>query len=118
MPTFDRTTIVRGPCKVTYGGATFYAKGGVKITQANATFDKETDSYGVVGRGKTDLTQTSEFTPVVEIEALTVLCKDYGPGSLATIGVLDAARRYAATNEQMSDSIRSSKLCLLHPQLT
>jgi hypothetical protein len=73
MPTFDRTTIVRGPCKITYGGATFYAKGGVKITQANATFDKETDSYGVVGRGKTDFTQTIEFTPVGEIEALTVL---------------------------------------------
>jgi len=73
MPTFDRTTIVRGPCKITYGGATFYAKGGVKISQANATFDKETDSYGVVGRGKTDFTQTIEFTPVGEIEALAVL---------------------------------------------
>ena len=73
MPTFDRTTIVRGPCKITYASQTFYAKGGVKITQANSTFDKETDSYGVVGRGKTDFTQTIEFTPVGEIEALTVL---------------------------------------------
>jgi hypothetical protein len=73
MPTFDRTTIVRGPCKVTYGGATFYAKGGVKLTQTNANFEKETDAYGIVGRAKTDFTTTIEFTPVGEIESLTVL---------------------------------------------
>jgi len=29
MATFDRTTIVRGPCKITYDGATFYSKGAV-----------------------------------------------------------------------------------------
>jgi hypothetical protein len=73
MATFDRTTIVRGPCKVTYGGQTFYSKGGVKLTVGNATFDKETDAYGIVGKAKTDFTITVEFTPVGEIEALTVL---------------------------------------------
>lgn len=73
MPTFDRTTIVRGPCKITYDGATFYANGGVKLTVANTTFDKPTDAYGIVGRSKTDLAVTVEFTPVGEIEALTTL---------------------------------------------
>lgn len=70
---FDRTTIVRGPCKITYDGATFYSKGGVTMTLTNSTFDKETDAYGVAGRGKTDMTITVEFEPVGEIEALTVL---------------------------------------------
>lgn len=73
MATFDRTTIVRGPCKITYGGQTFYSKGGVKLTTGNATFDKETDAYGIVGKAKTDFTITVEFTPVGEIEALSVL---------------------------------------------
>lgn len=73
MATFDRTTIVRGPCKVTYGGQTFYSKGGVKLSVSNATFDKETDAYGVVGKSKTDFGITVSFTPVGEIEALAVL---------------------------------------------
>jgi hypothetical protein len=73
MPTFDRTTIVRGPCKITYDGATFYSKGGVALTLTNSTFDKETDAYGVVGRAKTDLQIVVEFEPIGEIESLTVL---------------------------------------------
>jgi hypothetical protein len=73
MPTFDRTTIVRGPCRITYDGATFYSKGGVSLTLTNSTFDKETDAYGVVGRAKTDLQIVVEFEPIGEIESLTVL---------------------------------------------
>lgn len=73
MPTFDRTTIVRGPCKITYDSATFYSKGGVSLTLTNSTFDKETDAYGVVGRAKTDLQIVVEFEPIGEIESLTVL---------------------------------------------
>lgn len=73
MATFDRTTIVRGPCKITYDSATFYSKGGVTITLTNSTFDKETDAYGVVSKSKTDLQIVVEFEPVGEIEALTVL---------------------------------------------
>lgn len=73
MPTFDRTTIVRGPCKITYASQTFYSKGGVKLTQTNANFEKETDAYGIVGRAKTDFTTTIEFTPVGEIESLSTL---------------------------------------------
>lgn len=83
MPTFDRTTIVRGPCKMTYDSQTFYSKGGVSITLTNSTFDKETDAYGVVGRSKTDLQVIVEFEPVGEIEALTVLFP-YGSTTIGT----------------------------------
>ena len=73
MPTFDRTTIVRGPCKVTYDSQTFYSKAGVVLTTTNSTFDKETDAYGIVSKSKTDFTIVVEFEPVGEIEALAVL---------------------------------------------
>jgi hypothetical protein len=71
--TFDRTTIVRGPCRITYDGATFFSKGGVALAMSNETFDKETDAYGVVGRAKTDLKVTVSFEPVGEIEAIATL---------------------------------------------
>jgi hypothetical protein len=70
---FDRTTILRGPAKITFDDATFYSKGGVAITFQNITFDKETDAYGVVGKGKTDVQILVEFEPVGELESLTVL---------------------------------------------
>jgi hypothetical protein len=71
--TFDRTTIVRGPCRITYDGATFFSKGGVALSMSNETFDKETDAYGVVGRAKSDLKISISFEPVGEIEAITTL---------------------------------------------
>jgi hypothetical protein len=73
MPSFDRITIVRGPCKITYDAQTFYSKGGVTLTVTNSTFDKETDAYGTVSKSKTDLQVLVEFEPVGEIEALSVL---------------------------------------------
>lgn len=73
MATFDRTTIVRGPCKITYDGATFYSKGGVTLTMNQSTFDKEVDGYGMVGKAKTDMQIVVEFEPVGEVEALTIL---------------------------------------------
>jgi hypothetical protein len=39
----------------------------------NATFDKESDAYGILGKSKTDFQVVVEFEPVGEIEALTVL---------------------------------------------
>jgi len=73
MPTFNRTTIVRGPCKIAYNSQTFYSKGGVALTMTNSTFDKETDAYGNVSKSKTDFQVLVEFEPVGEIEALAVL---------------------------------------------
>jgi len=73
MPTFTRTTIVRGPAKVVFDSATFYSKGGINITMTNATFDKESDAYGMLSKSKTDFQVVVEFEPVGEIEALAVL---------------------------------------------
>jgi hypothetical protein len=73
MPTFSRTTIVRGPAKVTYNAATFYSKGGISLTMTTATFDKESDAYGNLGKSKTDFQVVVEFEPVGEIEELAVL---------------------------------------------
>jgi len=71
--TFDRTTIVRGPCRITYNSQTFYSKGGVSLAMSNETFDKESDAHGVIGRAKTDLKITVSFEPVGEIEAIATL---------------------------------------------
>ena len=83
MATFDRTTIVRGPCKITYDGATFYSKGGVTLTVNQSSFDKQSDAYGLIGRGKTDMSVVVEFEPVGEIESLTVLFP-YGATTIGT----------------------------------
>lgn len=91
MATFDRTTIVRGPCKITYDGATFYSKGGVTLTVNQSSFDKQSDAYGLIGRGKTDMSVVVEFEPVGEIEALTVLFP-YGATTIGT-GIYGAGTR-------------------------
>ncbi len=93
MATFDRTTIVRGPCKITYDGATFYSKGGVTLTVNQSSFDKQSDAYGLIGRGKTDMSVVVEFEPVGEIESLTVLF----PYGATTIG----AGIYGATDKSL-----------------
>lgn len=82
MATFDRTTIVRGPCKITYDTQTFYSKGGVTLNMVNSTFNKETDAYGVVSTSKTDFQVIVEFEPVGEIESLSTLF----PYAASTIG--------------------------------
>lgn len=73
MASIDRTTIIRGPAKITYDSATFYSKGGITLTFTNSTFDKETDGFGIVNRAKTDLQIVVEFEPVGEIEELAKL---------------------------------------------
>jgi hypothetical protein len=73
MASIDRTTIIRGPAKITYDSATFYSKGGITLTFTNSTFDKETDGFGIVNRAKTDLQLVVEFEPVGEIEELAKL---------------------------------------------
>lgn len=93
VPTFDRQTIVRGPCKITFDGATFYSKGGVTLTRTTSTFDKETDAYGAVGKSKTDFQVVVEFEPVGEIESLTVLFP-YGNTAMG-------ASIYGATDKEL-----------------
>ena len=93
VPTFDKQTIVRGPCKITFDGATFYSKGGVTLTRTTSTFDKETDAYGAVGKSKTDFQVVVEFEPVGEIESLTVLFP-YGNTAMG-------ASIYGATDKEL-----------------
>ena len=67
-----------------------------KILSKNSTLYRTTASFKLktkvaTGRDLTDINKTV----LAKLEARTVLCKDYGSGSLATIAVLDAARRYA-----------------------
>lgn len=110
MPTFDRTTIVRGPCKIGYDGATFYSKGGVTLTQTNATFDKETDAYGPVGKSKTDFQIVVEFEPVGEIEALTVL---YALGNTAM-----GTDVYGATDKALTITAVDGTYTILNAAIT
>lgn len=94
MATFDRTTIVRGPCRINYDTATFYSKGGVVLTMNQSTFDKEVDAYGMVGKAKTDMQVVVEFEPVGEIEALATLF----PYASTAIG----ASIYGATDKALT----------------
>lgn len=110
MPTFDRTTIVRGPCKVTYDSQTFYSKAGVVLTTTNSTFDKETDAYGVVSKSKTDFTIVVEFEPVGEIEALAVL---FPHGNTAM-----GASIYGATDKNLVIVSADKKYTILNAQIT
>ena len=82
MPTFNRTTIVRGPAKVTYNSETFYSKGGIELTMTTSTFDKDSDAYGIITKSKNDFQVSVTFEPVGEIEALAILF----PYASTTIG--------------------------------
>jgi hypothetical protein len=110
MPTFDRTTIVRGPCKVTYDSQTFYSKAGVVLTTTNSTFDKETDAYGIVSKSKTDFTIVVEFEPVGEIEALAVLF----PHGNTSMG----ASIYGATDKNLVIVSVDKTYTILNAQIT
>ena len=110
MATFDRTTIVRGPCKITYDGASFYSKGGVTLTVNQSSFDKQSDAYGLIGRGKTDMSVVVEFEPVGEIESLTVLF----PYGATTIG----AGIYGGTDKPLVIVATDATYTVLNAQIT
>ena len=110
MAAFDRTTIVRGPCKITYDGATFYSKGGVTLTVNQSSFDKQSDAYGLIGRGKTDMSVVVEFEPVGEIESLTVLF----PYGATTIG----AGIYGGTDKPLVIVATDATYTVLNAQIT
>jgi len=95
MATIDRSEIIRGPAVLQYSTETFYSKGDVVVTVEQTTFDKESDVFGIIGRAVTDRQVKIRFTPVGEIEALTVLypygdASDYPIGS-SVFGAADSA---------------------------
>lgn len=110
MASIDRTTIIRGPAKITYDSATFYSKGGISLTFTNSTFDKETDGFGIVNRAKTDLQIVVEFEPVGEIEELAKL---YPYGSTA-IG----ASIYGSTDKPLVIVAQGNTYTINNAQIT
>jgi len=110
MASIDRTTIIRGPAKITYDSATFYSKGGISLTFTNSTFDKETDAFGIVNRAKTDLQIVVEFEPVGEIEELAKL---YPYGSTA-IG----ASIYGSTDKPLVIVAQGNTYTINNAQIT
>ena len=110
MASIDRTTIIRGPAKITYDTATFYSKGGISLTFTNSTFDKETDGFGIVNRAKTDLQIVVEFEPVGEIEELAKL---YPYGSTA-IG----ASIYGSTDKPLVIVAQGNTYTINNAQIT
>lgn len=78
----DRTTLVQEPGLVQFGGAYFYSQGEIVAEMAPTLTDVTTDAFGVVDRRHTDRRIEIRFTPVGELESLSVL---YPHGGL-TVG--------------------------------
>jgi hypothetical protein len=72
MP-LTRTSIVRGPAIVTFGGATFYSKDDIKLTTENETFDIDVSAYGKVDERVNRRKMTVSFTPSGAWAALATL---------------------------------------------
>jgi hypothetical protein len=73
----DRTTIVHGPCFLTYNTQTIYSKDDVKITPKKATWDVPTSVGGKKsGKNLKDMMFVVELTPDGEVTAglLAVMC--------------------------------------------
>lgn len=104
MPTIDRTEIIRGPAAITFLSETFYSKGDIAVTIEQSTFDKESDVFGIIGRAVTDRQIRVRFTPVGEIEALTVLYP-YG-------GVAIGSSAFGATDTGLTITGISNKLVI------
>jgi hypothetical protein len=68
-----RTSILRGPCKVTFNGATFFAKDGVTLELGLETFELPVDAHGIVDERVLERVTKVRFTPSGEWENLTVL---------------------------------------------
>ena len=103
MPTIDRSAIIRGPAEVQFGSQVFYSKGNVSVSWETSVFEKVSDSFGVVGRAKTDAQITVSFTPVGELEALAVLYP-YGQTALGSsiFGSTDSQLIIKGLNNQLT----------------
>lgn len=108
--TIDRTTIVRGPCKITYDGETFYSKGSVTVTLDDARTDIMADAFGRTGQTRNDLKISVAFEPVGEIESLTKL---YRLGSTAM-----GASLYGSTDKALVIVSAASTYTIHNAQIT
>ncbi|MGZ0657100.1 hypothetical protein ACWPKS_15965 [Coraliomargarita sp. W4R72] len=60
----DRSTILRGPCKIAYDDETFFSRGDVSVKFSTPLFDKVSAAYGRHGQGVEDKMVEVSFTPV------------------------------------------------------
>jgi hypothetical protein len=72
MP-ITRSSILRGPAVVIFGGSTFYSKDDIQLEMSLGTFDVVTSMHGKVDERVSSRVSTIRFTPAGEWEALGVL---------------------------------------------
>jgi hypothetical protein len=60
----DRTTILKGPCKITYDSETFFSRGDVVVRFSTPMFDKVSAAFGRHGQGVEEKRIEVSFTPV------------------------------------------------------
>lgn len=63
MPSINRTTIITGPARITFGGQTFWSKGDITLTPTNTRFDVETSAFGRVDSRFSSKTIEVSFEP-------------------------------------------------------
>mgnify|MGYP000491052721 CR=1 FL=1 len=68
-----RASLVKGPCKITFSGGTFYSKGDVEVAVETQTINIETSAHGKVDERIIDATVKVKFVPCGEWESLAVL---------------------------------------------
>lgn len=69
----SRTSILRGPAKVTYNSATFLTKGDITVDIIDETFDIVTSIHGLASKRRANRRAEIKFTPAGEWENLAVL---------------------------------------------
>jgi hypothetical protein len=72
MP-ITRSSILRGPAVIIFGGSTFYAKDDIQLDMSLGTFDVVTSMHGKVDERVSSRFSKIRFTPAGEWEALSVL---------------------------------------------
>lgn len=72
MP-IQRTTILRGPAKITFNGASFFSKDDISVGIEPATFEIGTSAHGIVDERFLEAVPTIQFTPCGEWENIATL---------------------------------------------
>lgn len=82
---YPNPVIIQGPAIITFGGNSYYTKGGIKKSLKRDTFDIETDAYGKVDTRLASQVTELTFTPAGNIANTAQLAAHF-PYSAASIG--------------------------------
>lgn len=63
MPSINRTSIISGPARISFGGQTFWSKGDVQLRVVNERFNIDTSHFGKVDERFSDRRIEVEFEP-------------------------------------------------------